>query len=149
MRLQACLCLCAAAAGGCTLPSAPEPPAAASGTAGQAALLGAGAAAGAGIGYALDGRTGALAGGAIGLAGGAIAGRSAASAAGREAVEQARRDERVRIMQRYWNENTLSPDSGAGAPPAPERLDYPAGDYSGINFAPRSAADPSLGEPNR
>jgi hypothetical protein len=66
-----------------------------------------------------------------------------------EAVEQARRDERLRIMQAYWYDHTLSPagEAGPAAPDAP--LEYPAGTYSGIRFGPRLAPDPSLAEPDR
>lgn len=153
MRPWACLCFCALALGGCALPSAPVPPPEAPyfapGALGQAALLGAGAAAGAAVGDALDGRTGSLAGGAVGLAGAALMGRAGAADATREAVERARREERIKVMQRYWEDRTLSQGPDAGAAPAPKLLEYPAGNYSGINFAPRLAADPSLAEPDR
>jgi hypothetical protein len=66
-----------------------------------------------------------------------------------EAVEQARREERLKIMQRFWYDQTLSPDRASGTVPTPELLEYPAGDYAGMNFAPRLAADPSLAEPDR
>jgi hypothetical protein len=65
-----------------------------------------------------------------------------------EAGEQIRRAERLRIMQEYWSDQTVS----AARPPSPSdpaTLDYPAGTYDGINFAPRTAPDPSLREPSR
>jgi hypothetical protein len=67
-----------------------------------------------------------------------------------QAVEQARREERLKIMQQYWYDQTAAPlpDAGAGAE-APRLLDYPAGSYGGLAFGPRRAADPSLGEPDR
>jgi hypothetical protein len=52
-------------------------------------------------------------------------------------------------MQRFWYDQTLSPDRASGTVPTPELLEYPAGDYAGMNFAPRLAADPSLAEPDR
>jgi hypothetical protein len=52
-------------------------------------------------------------------------------------------------MQKYWNDQTLSPGPDAGAAAAPGLLEYPAGNYSGINFNARLAADPSLAEPDR
>lgn len=149
MRMGTILLLCAAATGGCSFPSAPRPPARAGGGEDGPALLAAGAVAGAGIGYALDGRTGSLAGGAAGLAAAALLDRAGESAASREAAEQARREERVKLMQRYWNERTLAPEQDPGGATAPALLDYPAGDYAGINFAPRLAASPDLGEPVR
>jgi hypothetical protein len=153
MRLGACLCPCALFLGGCAFPSAPAlapgAPSPAPGSLGEAALLGAGAAAGAAVGDALDGGTGALAGGAVGLAGAALIGRAGAGDATREAVERARREERIKVMQRYWDDRTLSRGPDSGAAPAPELLEYPAGSYSGINFAARLAADPSLAEPDR
>ena len=67
-----------------------------------------------------------------------------------EAIEQARRDERQRIMQEYWQEHTTAPERGptGGFEPQPP-LPYPGGLYGGIRFAPRQAPDPSLGEPER
>lgn len=53
-------------------------------------------------------------------------------------------------MRDTWEQATAS-----GGPPGPASLepsaplDYPAGSYSGLNFAPRTAADPSLREPAR
>jgi hypothetical protein len=62
------------------------------------------------------------------------------------AIDRARREERIRIMQEAWNRQA-APNGrpAAGAP----LLDYPAGSYLGIRFAPRTAADPSLAEPDR
>ena len=70
------------------------------------------------------------------------------SAADEAAAEQARREERLKIMQEYWQEHTAAGEKDPGlADPPP--LEYPAGAYSGINFGPRVAPDPSLAEPNR
>jgi hypothetical protein len=66
------------------------------------------------------------------------------------AADQARRDERIKIMQQYWYDATEALRADAGPAPNPERLlDYPAGSYSGINFGARRAVDPSLAEPLR
>ena len=71
-------------------------------------------------------------------------------APGADAADEARRAERVRIMQEFWEEETARPGGRPVAPAAePPALDYPAGSYSGINFAPRRAADPSVAEPQR
>jgi hypothetical protein len=64
-------------------------------------------------------------------------------------AEAARREERLKVMQEYWDDRT---GAGPGAAPAREAgalLEYPAGVYAGINFAPRLAPDPSLAEPSR
>ena len=68
-----------------------------------------------------------------------------------QAMEAARRDERQKIMQEYWYDHTAgAPDPGERAgPESPPLLNYPAGTYDGINFAPRQARDPSLAEPIR
>jgi hypothetical protein len=67
-----------------------------------------------------------------------------------QAAEQARREERLKIMQQYWYEQTVAPGPEAGAEPETGRLlDYPAGTYAGLAFGPRRAADPSLAEPDR
>jgi hypothetical protein len=122
-------------------------------TLGEAAELGAGGAAGALIGDKLGGGTGALIGGAAGLAGAALIHNAVASSDDQktsEAVEQARRQERLKIMQDYWREQTLSArrETSGQAGNAP-LLEYPAGTYSGLLFAPRLAADPTLTEPIR
>ena len=66
-----------------------------------------------------------------------------------EAAEEARRGERLKIMQEYWQENTVAGGEKGPGPMAAPALEYPAGNYSGINFGPRIARDPSLTEPNR
>jgi hypothetical protein len=67
-----------------------------------------------------------------------------------QAAEQARREERLKIMQQYWYEQTAGPGPETGPEPAAGRLlDYPAGTYGGIAFGPRRAADPLLTEPDR
>lgn len=65
------------------------------------------------------------------------------------AVEQARREERLKVMQAYWYDRTLSAAGDGSRPAAPSLLEYPAGVYSGIRFGPRVAPDPSLAEPDR
>jgi hypothetical protein len=66
------------------------------------------------------------------------------------AADQARREERLKIMQEYWYEQTAAPSPESGDGPAPARLlDYPAGSYAGLAFGPRRAADPALAEPAR
>ena len=79
------------------------------------------------------------------------AGQAAAlDANAQAAAEAARRDERQKIMQQYWYENTEAPEGGQRPEPsAPRPLNYPAGSYGGINFGPRAAPDPSLAEPGR
>jgi hypothetical protein len=65
------------------------------------------------------------------------------------AEEQIRRTERLRLMQEYWEQATASEAPRPAPLDASAPLDYPAGNYSGLNFAPRTAADPSLREPPR
>ena len=84
------------------------------------------------------------------LAGGCASTTSQPAAADADAVEQARRDERQRIMQQYWYEQTVAaPRPESAGPEAGPVLAYPAGTYGGLRFAPRQAPDPSLAEPNR
>jgi len=117
---------------------------------GQVAGLGAGTAAGAVIGEKLGGNTGALLGGAAGLAGAAWLTNGTPDSAVQAAAEAARRDERQKIMNQYWAEQTEAlADPGPAGPAAGPPLHYPAGTYDGINFAARSAPDSSLGEPAR
>jgi len=66
-----------------------------------------------------------------------------------QAAEAARRGERLKIMQEYWQENTVGGGEKGPGPAGTPALEYPAGNYSGINFGPRVAQDPSLTEPNR
>ena len=141
---------------GCASPTSPVASAPAAGsqvTLGEAAELGVGGAAGAVIGDKLGGGTGALIGGAAGLAGAALIHNAVASTDDQktaEAVEQARRQERLKIMQDYWRDQTLSagPAAAVGSDRTP-LLNYPAGTYSGILFAPRLATEPTLAEPVR
>lgn len=66
------------------------------------------------------------------------------------AADQARREERMKIMQQVWSDQTAAPSGEAGdGSGAAGLLDYPAGSYSGINFGPRRAVDSSLAEPDR
>jgi hypothetical protein len=64
-------------------------------------------------------------------------------------VDRARREERLKILQQYWYDRTLSAGADGGVTRPQALLEYPAGTYSGINFGPRVAADPSLAEPVR
>ncbi len=66
-----------------------------------------------------------------------------------DAVDRARRDERLKVMQQYWDEQTSAPPEEAVSGEEAALLDYPAGDYGGIRFGPRRAPDPSLAEPRR
>ena len=67
-----------------------------------------------------------------------------------EAADAARRAERLKLMQEYWYAQTESPAGTASQGGEPSAaLDYPAGDYGGLNFGPRRAANPSLEEPTR
>ena len=154
MRYTSLLCLFMGFLGGCAYPTSPVSSSSqGSLSLGQVATLGAGTAAGAVLGDKLGGNIGAVIGGAAGLAGTAIVSNAVhanASKHSAEAAEEARREERLKILQDYWNDKTLSSqaDAATGAQ-APELLPYPAGIYSGIRFAPRVAADSSLSEPTR
>jgi hypothetical protein len=67
------------------------------------------------------------------------------------AVAAARRDERQKLMQEYWYEHAVAtgdPEDRVGRTGLQPLL-YPAGNYSGLNFATRQAADSSLAEPVR
>ncbi len=122
-------------------------------TPGQIATLGVGTAAGAAIGKEIGGDKGAVLGGATGLIASALAYNTATASADQrvaEVTEQARREERLKIMQDYWFDQTLSPKrESSGIVAAAPLLNYPAGTYDGISFAPRQAGDPSLAEPAR
>lgn len=75
----------------------------------------------------------------------------AAGPAPDSAAEQARREERLKLMQRYWLDRTEGTVAGEAAPlpAAPGRLSYPAGRYDGLLFSAREAAGPGLEEPVR
>lgn len=70
-------------------------------------------------------------------------------------AEQARREERLKIMQRTWAEQTASPLPGQALPggmPVPADagpIAYPAGCYDGLWFAPRTAGSAGLIDPPR
>ena len=72
-----------------------------------------------------------------------------ASAPQAEAVERARREERLRILQAYWYDHTLSPSVDGEPAHAAAPLEYPPGTYDGIRFGPRAAPDAALAEPDR
>ena len=147
------ICLFAVLAGGCALPTSPLETRARSVSPGQVATLGVGTAAGAVIGKEIGGNTGAVIGGATGLVASALTYNTATASADQRAaelIEQARREERLKIMQDYWYDQTLSPRREAtGVIAQASLLNYPAGTYDGIRFAPRQAADSSLAEPAR
>ena len=65
-------------------------------------------------------------------------------------AEAARREERLKVMQEYWDDHTgaTGREGGSGRGGA-GRLEYPAGIYAGVNFGPRLAPDASLAEPDR
>jgi hypothetical protein len=142
-------------ASGCAQGPGSSPAASHLGTA-QVVGLGAGTALGAAAGDRLAGAPGAVIGGAAGLAAAAAVNNAFAGASQTQPIDQIRREERLKIMQRYWYEHTAAgPDGGAGEgslfPGLPNEapLFYPAGLYDGIRFAPRAAAEPGLIEPFR
>lgn len=156
MRIHPIACLTLCLFSGCALPTSPLQSRALSPTVTpmQVATLGLGGVTGALIGEKLAGDTGALVGSATGLAAAALLHNAGASASDRrlaEIIEQARREERLRIMQEYWRDRTKADKSPKTGPSlrAPAPLHYPAGTYSGVNFAPRVAADAALSEPIR
>jgi hypothetical protein len=79
---------------------------------------------------------------------------SAASAAADEA-EAARRQERLRLMQRIWADATAAPLPGDPSrtlplvPARPVSVSYPAGDYDGIRLAPHTGPQADLTDPTR
>jgi len=141
--------------GGCSL--APGNPSASGRLgAGEVAGLGAATAAGAILGDKLGGTPGAFIGGGAGLVAAAAIGNALAQAPADPPAEAARREERLKIMQRYWYEHTVAGPAGPGgeeplfpAPPDDAPLTYPAGLYDGIRFAPRTATEPGIIEPFR
>jgi len=72
-----------------------------------------------------------------------------------EDAEAARREERLRLMQRIWAEETAAPLPGDPARPAPlspakpASVAYPAGEYDGVQMAPHVGADAGIAEPVR
>lgn len=91
-----------------------------------------------------------LAAAALAACGCASSPRPASPEAEAEAAEQARRAERLKLMQQYWIDQTASLPEPSSAPGgSSSALDYPAGDYGGVRFAERRQADPSLEEPCR
>jgi len=65
------------------------------------------------------------------------------------AAEAARREERLKVMQEYWDDRTGAAPGAVSPRDGRTMLEYPAGIYAGLNFAPRLAPDPSLTEPSR
>jgi len=70
------------------------------------------------------------------------------SSAAELAADRARREERLKLMQEYWQDAAGGREAPAPARP-PLLLHYPAGTYDGVAFGPRVASDPSLAEPVR
>jgi len=142
---------------GCSSPSSPvEAEPSASHTSGRELLaIGGAAAAGAAIGNEISGEEGALIGAGVGLLAGAAANNIAGErTAQREAelMEAARRDERTRIMNEYWEAQRYSPNSSSmgGEGSSEAQIAYPGGYYEGVNMAPRIAPEASpLTEPVR
>jgi hypothetical protein len=70
-------------------------------------------------------------------------------------ADEARRDERLKLMQQTWAQQVARPLPGQGpaapqpVPVPPALVAYPAGCYDGLWFAPRTAADPQLSDPPR
>jgi len=119
-----------------------------SGTAMTGAMLGAGA--GAAIGHNQDGSRGAL----IGAATGALVGTLTTNAVANfnanqieEAAEAARREERARVMNDYWQSMAIdggnsdqTTQSTQTARPKSVPVVYPSGVYDGVLMAPRVQA---------
>lgn len=122
-----------------------------------ALIMGGSAAAGAATGYALSGGSieGSAIGGAVGLAGGALLNNhldKRNAAIEDEAYARGARDARVDVMQKYWEEKTLSPrdDGEEGREDAKrEKVEYPGGTYESIRYARRRADSPDLKDPVR
>jgi hypothetical protein len=92
------------------------------------------------------------------LAGSALSGCSSAAGTAqvaREEAEAARREERLKLMQRIWTEETAAPLPGdplRPAPPSPAKpgpITYPAGEYDGVQMAPHVGMDGGVAEPVR
>lgn len=72
-----------------------------------------------------------------------------------DGAESARREERLKIMQRAWAAQTALPlpgqasAPGVPAPGEPGPIAYPAGCYDGLWFAPRTTNAPGLEDPPR
>lgn len=114
--------------------------------------------AGAAIGQQIDSTYGAPAGAVVGLAAGYVVDKVASGNAERiraEAIEQGRREERLKVMQKYWQEKTLAlekqkSDGALTATPAP--VQYEAGIYEGVRMLPHTDNPESAaqnGEPQR
>lgn len=117
-------------------------------SASEALVLAGGTAAGAGLGYAITGdETGAAIGAGAGLLATAVtrnvlADRRAQRDA--ELIESGRRQERVLIMDEYWNaerrKKNGSSDTSAGYFDSAVSVQYEGGVREGVNFAPRTHA---------
>lgn len=120
---------------------------------GKTVTLAAGTVAGAAIGHELGGRNGAIVGSVVGLAGTAVASNVLSNRRNseiEEAKEQARREERVKVMNAYWKEKAIDAkkassetDKEKGRTAATQQTQYPAGVYDGVEYAPRTLVSPS------
>ena len=119
---------------------------------GKTVTLAAGTAAGVAIGNELGGKKGAIIGGVVGLAGTAIASNVLADRRNNEleeAKEQARREERVKVMNAYWKEKAIDAKKASDSDKAKvhaaatQPTQYPAGTYDGVEYATRTQASPS------
>ena len=117
--------------------------------AGSATVTALGAVGGAALGYGIKGRDGAL----VGAAGGAALSALAANAASswhndkiEEAREQGARDERVKVLNDYWQSQAVDkahePAGGSGKKTGTTTLQYPAGVYDGVIYGPRTIEVP-------
>lgn len=121
-------------------------------SAGNALTLAAGTAGGALIGNAVGGKKGAVIGAGVGMAATVIGTNvlgSRRDAEIEEAKEEARREERIKVMNAYWKEKSIDAqrtrdDSNGNAEKKPSKTtEYPAGVYDGVDYAARSEASPT------
>lgn len=109
------------------------------------------AGAGAAIGKSIGGNKGAIIGAAVGAAGGVV-GSNATGDWWRnqmeESREQGKREERVKIMNDYWesyatNGGNAPKRSSSDITPRTKTVTYPTGVYDGILYGPREIEAPS------
>jgi uncharacterized protein YcfJ len=108
-----------------------------------------GAVGGAAVGNQISGRDGAL----IGAAGGAAVAALTANAVGhvmnnkiQEARDQGARDERVKLMNDYWQSQAVDrahePAPETAKKPGTTTMTYPPGVYDGVLYGPRTVEVP-------
>ena len=123
----------------------------------QAVDIVGGAGLGAAGGYALTHNAlGAAAGGAVGAIGGAVVANVESDAKARrvaELVEAARRAERVKILNEYWESERYQKQGGPNTTETrfTNEVNYPGGLVDNVNVAPRRSDDEEapLDEPKR